>query len=71
MMVDNSAYSFLYQLDNGIPIIAWNDSKEDQELLNLVDYLRRLSKCQDVRAVNRETFKLHTFYMDYIHEFSN
>ena len=69
IIVDNAAYSFAFQLDNGIPIISWHDDPYDRELLNLMDYMKVLSDCEDVRSVNRETFHLNTFYEDYMQEF--
>jgi CTD small phosphatase-like protein 2 len=32
VLVDNAAYSYIFQLDNGIPIIPFYDSKADNEL---------------------------------------
>ncbi len=32
ILVDNAAYSFGYQIENGIPIIPYYDNKEDREL---------------------------------------
>ena len=69
VIVDNSAYSFGYQLDNGIPIISWQDDPYDKELFNLIDYMKILAGAGDIRAVNRDTFHLNTFYEDYIEEF--
>ena len=69
VIIDNAAYSFAYQIDNGIPIISWHDDKEDKELLNLIDYLQSLVEIEDIREVNFETFHLRTFYDDYMHEF--
>ena len=43
LIIDNAAYSFGYQINNGIPIISWHDDKTDKELFNLIDYMRRLS----------------------------
>ena len=40
VLVDNAAYSFGYQVDNGIPIISWHDDKNDRELFNLMDYMK-------------------------------
>jgi CTD small phosphatase-like protein 2 len=71
VLVDNAAYSFAYQLNNGIPIISWSDDPHDRELFNLVEYLQLLINVQDVREVNKETFHLRTFYEDYIQEFLN
>lgn len=69
IIIDNAAYSFGYQLDNGIPIISWHDDKYDKELYNLMDYLKALSKADDIRDINRQTFRLRTFYDDYIEQF--
>ena len=69
VIVDNAAYSFAYQVDNGIPIISWHDDREDRELMNLIDYLKSLVDVGDIREVNFETFHLRTFYEDYVNEF--
>lgn len=66
VIVDNLAYSFGYHLDNGIPIISWHDDPYDRELFNLIHYLKILARCEDVRVLNRQYFKLKTFYEDYI-----
>ena len=49
VIVDNSAYSFAHQIDNGIPIIPFYDDKEDEEMLHLIYYLNCLSEVEDVR----------------------
>lgn len=69
LIVDNAAYSFGYQLDNGIPIISWSDNRHDRELLNLIDYMKTLAHTDDVRTVNAAIFRLNTFYEDYLQEF--
>jgi CTD small phosphatase-like protein 2 len=69
VIVDNAAYSFGYQLDNGIPIISWYSDPSDKELFNLMHYLKVLSAVDDIRTVNRQTFHLNTFYDDYLHDF--
>lgn len=71
VIVDNAAYSFAYQIDNGIPIISWYDDKNDIELQNLISYLRTLAKQEDIRELNRKTFKLKTFYEDYRDKFNS
>lgn len=68
-LVDNSAYSFAYQLDNGVPIISWYEDSSDKELCNLVAYLRQTLPLEDVRIAHRNTFRLHCFYDDYLRDF--
>ncbi|OMJ84063.1 hypothetical protein SteCoe_14874 [Stentor coeruleus] len=69
IIVDNAAYSFAYQIDNGIPIVSWHDDVYDKELYNLIDYVKILAKTDDIRDVNEKTFHLRTFYEDYASEF--
>lgn len=68
-LVDNSAYSFAYQLDNGVPIISWYEDASDRELCNLAAYLRQTLPLEDVRTAHRNTFRLHCFYDDYLRDF--
>lgn len=35
-IVDNSVYSFGYQINNGVPIISWYSDKGDVELLSII-----------------------------------
>ena len=60
VLVDNATYSFGFQIDNGIPIIPFYDSKKDEELISLADYLRKLANETDVRQMNRNHFKFRT-----------
>jgi CTD small phosphatase-like protein 2 len=69
VIVDNAAYSFGYQLENGIPIISWYDDQHDRELSNLIDYMKELAGTEDVRPMNLATFHLDSFYEDYMNEF--
>lgn len=69
IIVDNAAYSFAYQIDNGVPIISWYSDGNDRELYNLIDYLRAVHHLEDLRSANRQTFHLHTFCSDYLSEF--
>jgi CTD small phosphatase-like protein 2 len=50
VIVDNSVYSFAYQIDNGIPIIPFYHEQTDEEMLHLIFYLDCLSTCEDVRV---------------------
>lgn len=61
VLVDNAAYSYSFQLDNGIPIIPYYSGKQDYELPALQTYLQKLLLAKDVREVNRKTFKLHEY----------
>ena len=69
VIVDNTAYSFGYHLDNGIPIISWYGDPYDRELFKLMDYVKILADVQDVRELNKQAFHMKTFYEDYIEEF--
>lgn len=61
VLVDNAAYSFGYQIDNGIPIIPYYDNKEDLELKHLIPYLKSLAPVRDVRDVNKQSFRLSQY----------
>lgn len=52
------------QLDNGIPIIPFYDNKKDREMLNLEGYLMQYLN-QDIRDLNRKTFKLHLYQREF------
>ena len=58
VLVDNAAYSFSMQVANGIPIIPFYKSKKDNELLDLLKYLKSLEKVKDVRPKIKDHFKL-------------
>lgn len=60
VLVDNSPYSCIFQLDNAVPILSYTAS-EDQELLGLEKYLRQLAGWHDIRECNRRTFKLSEY----------
>lgn len=68
-IVDNAAYSFGYQIENGVPIISWYGEGSDRELCNLVTYLRRVTPLDDVRTAHHSTFHLHRFHDDYLRDF--
>jgi len=58
VIIDNAAYSFGYQIENGIPIIPFYDNKLDEELKHLIPYLKFLSGVKDLREINKQTFRL-------------
>ena len=58
VLVDNAAYSYAFQVNNGIPILPYYEGEHDFELKALQEYLLSLKGCQDVRTRNAEYFKL-------------
>jgi len=60
VMVDNSHFSFLFQLGNGIPIESFYDDSADKALIMLHDFLDALRNEEDVRSSLRSIFKLET-----------
>ena len=58
IVIDSEAFSFGYQIDNGIPLMPWDGDETDSELLYLTGYLIKMHKCEDVRIINRNHLKL-------------
>jgi len=58
VIVDNCILSFAFQLDNGIPITSYYQGREDRELLLMMRYLVEIRNEEDVRVINRKSFKL-------------
>ena len=71
VIVDNSIFSFAFQLDNGVPIIPWVNDPLDTELQQLIEYFYAVSEVNDVREFNRSLFRLETFYDDYVDEYES
>lgn len=61
VLVDNSALSYGYQIDNGIPIVPFYHNYNDNELKNLAEYIKLLADVPDVREVNKKAFKMQIF----------
>lgn len=61
VLVDNAAYSYAAQPDNGIPILPYYHGRTDFELKALEKYLLNLVMVKDVRTYNRETFQFHQY----------
>ncbi len=59
VLVDNAAYSYAFQVANGIPIIPYYEGKSDYEMKALGQYLRSLQG--DVRERNKEVFRLQEY----------
>lgn len=56
VLVDNAAYSYALQLDNGIPIIPFYKRKDDTELLDLIGFIKGMLEVEDVRDYVGEAF---------------
>lgn len=61
VLIDNAAYSYAFQPDNGIPIIPYYQGKNDYELSALKTYLNQLRFVDDIREINRKVFKLRSY----------
>lgn len=57
VLVDNAMYSFVLQLNNGVPIIPFNDNKADTELHHLTSFLMKLKHSEDVRPFIKQHFR--------------
>jgi CTD small phosphatase-like protein 2 len=58
LLVDNAAYSYAFQLDNGVPVLPYFQGKNDYELVALESYLLSLVNEPELRAYNRKLFQL-------------
>lgn len=61
VLVDNAAYSYAFQVDNGIPILPYYHGDTDFELKALQHYIESMVMIKDVRVINKRTFKLHQY----------
>ena len=58
VLVDNAAYSYVFQKENGIPILPYYSGSDDFELMALLKFLKGTNDVDDVRVRNRQIFKL-------------
>lgn len=65
IILDNSLYSFAFNVDNGIPISSWYSDPTDKKLYQLIPLLRSLSMEDDVRLVLRDMFKIQDILDSY------
>ncbi|KAH9251028.1 hypothetical protein BASA81_011088 [Batrachochytrium salamandrivorans] len=58
VLVDNNAFSFLFQLGNGIPVSSFYDNAQDRALDTLLAFLGNLQEHCDVREHLKQVFSL-------------
>ena len=51
IIIDNSPTSYMFQPENGMPILSWYDDKSDNKLLELIPVLKAMSEVPDIRTV--------------------
>jgi Dullard-like phosphatase family protein len=56
IIVDKSCYSFIFQLENGIPVSPWAGEHYDKDLVFITNYIESLSISNDIREINNKTF---------------
>ena len=58
LIVDDSILSFAFQLENGVPVVPYDGSADDEELLRLAFYLEGLYSSENIVKANKEFMKL-------------
>jgi CTD small phosphatase-like protein 2 len=61
LLIDNAAYSYYFQLENGIPIVPFYDNANDRELIYLTAYLLSVTQQPDMLEKNMQYFKHNVF----------
>jgi CTD small phosphatase-like protein 2 len=61
LLIDNAAYSYAFQPENGVPILPFYDNQADTELKSLTTYLKQMFGVPDVRKKNDTMFKLSQY----------
>ena len=58
LLIDNLSHSFGLQIENGIPILEFQNDRKDRELKYLYDYLLQALYVDDIRSFNKKNLKL-------------
>lgn len=66
IIVDNFMPSYLFQLENGIPISTWTGEFHDKKLIHIIEMLEILKDVPDVREVIRKTYGLKSEFSSII-----
>ena len=61
VIVDNSVLSFIYHLENGIPIVPYYNEDKDGSLYIVGLYLKHIYKEDDLREANKKYINLDSF----------
>lgn len=61
IIVDNHAYSFGFQLENGVLVLPFTADSTDTEMLTLTEYLIYLMSLEDFRPFNKKHFKYEVY----------
>ena len=61
IIIDNSALSFIYHLENGIPIVPYYNEDKDGSLYVVGLYLIHIFKENDLREANKKYINLESF----------
>ena len=61
IIIDNSVLSFIYHLENGIPIVPYYHEDKDGSLYVVGLYLKHIFKEDDLREANRKYINLESF----------
>lgn len=64
LIVDNMIYSFAFNLENGIPILNYVGDKNDVEMLHVMQYLKSLKNCENLRLENEKVYNLNYIYQN-------
>ena len=62
ILVDNAAYSYFFQMNNGVPIVPYYKGKNDYELRYLANYIYNLLNEEDVQEYNARYFRLEEYF---------
>jgi TFIIF-interacting CTD phosphatase-like protein len=60
LIVDHEPYSYLFEIDNAVPILPFHKGSDDQ-LYGLEKYLAEAVRSPDLRMFNRSAFMLYRY----------
>lgn len=57
ILVDNAIYSYFFNMDNGIPCLPYYEDPQDNQLQQLIPFLKKLANVKDVRPYIKKHFE--------------